>query len=109
MIDETNVDEHGRTKNTPLLYKSNQTEFETFCDIVYARAKMENNTQSIHVEAIHVLRSFREQKTRRKRKKEKYVVIFDLVECTRITTLFVKNSQNVVKSSMMDTLEQKTG
>ena len=40
--------------------------------------------------------AFREQKKRGRRKTGEDAVIFDLVEWTRITTLFVENSQNIV-------------
>ena len=53
--------------------------------------------------------AFREQKKRGRRKKGKDLVIFDLTEWTRITTLFVEKSQNVVKSSLMEKLEATNG
>ena len=100
MIDETNVDEHGRTKNIPPSYQAKQKEFITFCDIVYAGTKMEKqytiNPDKVKQFVLHI--AFREQKKRGRRKKGKDLVIFDLAEWNRITTLFVENSQNVVKN-----------
>ena len=81
MMDETtNVDEHGKTKNTPLPYEAKQKEFEICCDIVYARTKMEKrytiNPDKLKQFMLYV--AFREQKKRGMRKKGKDVVIFDL-------------------------------
>ena len=53
--------------------------------------------------------AFREQKKRGRRKKGKDVIIFDLAESTRITTLLVENSQNAVKSLLMGKLEPEMG
>ena len=78
MIEETNVDKHGRTKNTPLSYQAKQKEFETFCDIVYARTKMEKrytiNPDKVNQSVLYI--AFREQKKRERRKKGKDLVIF---------------------------------
>ena len=41
MIDETNEDEHGRMKNTPLSYPAKKNEFKLFCDTVYGGTKIE--------------------------------------------------------------------
>ena len=41
MIEETNLDEHGRMKSTPLSYKANKNESRLFCDTIYPGQKVE--------------------------------------------------------------------
>ena len=81
------------------------------CDIVYAGTKMEKrymiNPNKLKQFMLYV--AFRQQKKRRRRKKGKDIVIFDLAEWNRITTLFVENSQNAVKNLLMKKLVPKTG
>ena len=47
MIEETNLDEHGRMKNMPLSYEAKKNEFRLFCDTMYPGQKVEKDTRSI--------------------------------------------------------------
>ena len=41
MIEDTNLDEYGRMKNTPLSYEAKKNEFRLFCDTMYPGQKVE--------------------------------------------------------------------
>ena len=110
MIDETNVDEHGRMKNTPLSYDAKKNEFKLFCDTVYGGTKIEKRYTIDHdkVKQFMIYVAFREQKTRGRKKKGSKRINFDVSEWTRITNLFIEKSQNS-ESSLMENLEPKNG
>ena len=110
MIDETNVDEHGRMKNTPLSYDAKKNEFKLFCDTVYGGTKIEKRYTIDHnkEKQFMIYVAFREQKTRGRKKKGSKRINFDVSEWTRITNLFIEKSQNS-ESSLMENLEPKNG
>ena len=111
MIEETNRDEHGRMKNTPLSYEAKKLEFRLYCDAKYGGLPLERRytVTGEKVKEFMFYVAFREQKKKGRKPKGSARVSFDLNQYERISTMVKWHLQDSKSRSLMEELEPKNG
>jgi len=111
MIEETNRDEHGRMKNTPLSYEAKKYEFRLYCDAKYGGLPLERRytVTGEKVKEFIFYVAFREQKKKGRKPKGSAPVSFDLNQYERISTMVKSHLQDSKSRSLMEELEPKNG
>ena len=116
---ENNLDEEGRTKNTPLAYSPKIIEFRQYCDALYSTHPMETRytVDQARVHSFMTYVAFREQKKKgrkkdgkegkRKRDDNNYQ-LFDACEADRINKI-LKEANSVLSPNIREKLEPKNG